>query len=192
MKRDMCQSAKAYFETMTQVISAIDYESIDQLVNRLLEARRDNRQVFVFGNGGSASTSGHFGLEFTMTGEAGGPRALQVRSLVDNIGLLTALSNDVSYEDIFRYQLASYANPEDIVIAITGSGNSPNILRACEWAKANALTVVALTGFDGGKVKEMADIHINIPNNNFGIIEDLHMSIGHIIGQRFHHLLGDI
>jgi D-sedoheptulose 7-phosphate isomerase len=189
MKRNMCQSAQDYFETMDSVIKVINYGVIDKLVDILVEARHDNRQIFVFGNGGSACTSGHFGLELTMTGEAGGPKALQVRSLVDNIGLLTALSNDICYEDVFRYQLTCYANPKDIAIAITGSGHSPNILRACEWAKANDLTVVALTGFDGGQVKEIADIHINIPNNNFGIIEDLHMSIGHIIGQRLHQML---
>ncbi|EDN68072.1 Sugar isomerase (SIS) [Beggiatoa sp. PS] len=135
MKRSMCQSAQDYFETMGNVIKAIDYKIIDQLVNKLVVAQRDKRQVFVFGNGGSASTSSHFGLEFTMTGETGGPKGLQIHSLVDNIGLLTALSNDISYEEIFRYQLAAYANPGDIAIAITGSGNSPNILRACEWAK---------------------------------------------------------
>ena len=189
MKRSMCQSAQDYFETMSRVINAIDYKIIDQLVDKLVETQRDKRQVFVFGNGGSASTSGHFGLEFTMTGETGGPKALKIHSLVDNIGLLTAISNDLSYEDIFRYQLVAYANQGDVAIAITGSGNSPNILRACEWAKENELTIVALTGFDGGQIKELADIHINVPNNNFGIIEDLHMSIGHIIGQRLHHLL---
>ncbi len=189
MNRSMCQSAKDYFDTMSRVLGAIDYGVIDALVDMLLKAQHDNRQIFVFGNGGSACTSGHFGLEFVMTGEAEGPKALRVHSLSDNIGLLTALSNDISFDDIFRYQLAAYAVPGDVAIAISGSGNSPNILRACEWAKANGVTVVALTGFDGGKVKDLADVQVHIPSNNYGIIEDLHMSIGHIIGQRLHHLL---
>jgi len=189
MMRSMCQSAKDYFDTLNRVATTIDYGIIDQLVERLVQARGDNRPVFVFGNGGSASTSGHFGLEFTMTGQAGGPKALQVRSLSDNVGLLTALANDISYDEVFRYQLESYASAGDIAIAISGSGNSPNILNACQWAKDNGIIVIALTGFDGGKLKELADIHINIPSNNYGIIEDLHMSIGHIIGQRLHQIL---
>jgi D-sedoheptulose 7-phosphate isomerase len=189
MKRTMCQSAKDYFDTMSHILGTIDYGLIDKFVELLLEVQHDNRQVFVYGNGGSACTSAHFGLEFTMTGEAGGPRALAVRCLADNIGLLTALSNDISYDDIFRYQLAAYATNGDVAIAISGSGNSPNILEACQWAKDNGLTVVALTGFDGGAVKDLANMHINIPSDNFGIIEDLHMSIGHIVGQRLHQLL---
>ncbi|RKZ37822.1 MAG: phosphoheptose isomerase [Gammaproteobacteria bacterium] len=189
MNRSMCQSAKDYFDTMNQVLSRIDYDIIDKLVNLLIEAQHNNRQIFVFGNGGSACTSAHFGLEFVMTGQAGGPKALQVHSLADNIGLLTALSNDIAFDDVFSYQLASLANAGDVAIAITGSGNSPNILKACQWSKDNGLTVVALTGFDGGKVKDLADIQIHIPSNNYGIIEDLHMSIGHIIGQRLHLLL---
>lgn len=192
MSRSMCHSAKDYFETMDQVLNSIDYGVIDALVEMLLEVQRDNRQVFVFGNGGSACTSSHFVLEFVMTGEAGGPKGLQVRGLADNMGLLTALANDISYDDVFRYQLASYANAGDVAIAISGSGNSPNILQACQWAKDNGVKVVALTGFDGGKLKELADLHVNIPNNNYGIIEDLHMSIGHIIGQRLHQTLAKV
>jgi D-sedoheptulose 7-phosphate isomerase len=189
MKRNMCQSAKDYFDTMNRVIQQIDYAKIDALVDMLVKAQREKRQVFILGNGGSACTSSHFGLEFVMTGEAGGPKALQARSLTDNVGLITALANDISYDDIFRSQLASYANPGDIVIAISGSGNSPNVVKTCEWAKANQVTVVGVTGFDGGTLKAMADLSIHIPNNNYGIVEDLHMSIGHIAGQRLHQLL---
>ncbi len=189
MNRSMCQSAQDYFTTMNEVISAIDYKIIDELVDKLVQAQKENRKVFVFGNGGSASTSGHFGLEFVMTGAPGGPKALQVHSLSDNVGLLTALANDTSYAEIFRYQLNAFAVAGDIAIAITGSGNSPNIVNACQWAKENGVTVVALTGFSGGKVQELADIQIHVPSNNYGIIEDLHMSIGHIIGQRLHQIL---
>jgi phosphoheptose isomerase len=104
----------------------------------------------------------------------------------DNIGLLTALGNDISYEETFSYPLASYAQPGDVAVALSCSGNSPNVLHAVRWARDHGLTVVALTGFAGGKLKELADIHVNIPSTNYGLIEDLHLSVNHIVAQSLH------
>lgn len=189
MSRVMCTSAKDYFTTMGHLCQTIDWQAIDQLADRLLEAWRNKRQVFVFGNGGSACSAGHFIIELVMTAGGKGQRGLRAIALSDNIGTLTALANDISYEDIFRYPLVSHASQGDIALAISGSGNSPNVLRACEWAKDHGLVIVALTGFDGGQLQHLADIHINVPNDNYGIIEDLHMSIGHILGQRLYHAI---
>jgi D-sedoheptulose 7-phosphate isomerase len=97
--------------------------------------------------------------------------------------MMTALGNDISYEQVFAFPLASYAQAGDLAVAISCSGNSPNVLRACEWAKANGLNVVALTGLAGGKVKDLAHVHANVPSDNYGVVEDLHMSMGHIAAQ---------
>ncbi len=184
MARMMSASAKDYLETMGQLCQTLDYGAIDALADRLLQTWRDNQQVFVFGNGGSACTAGHFIIELVMTAGVGGSRGLRAFALPDNVGMLTALANDFSYEEIFHYPLASYGQPGDIALAISGSGNSPNVLKAAHLAKQRGLVLVALTGFDGGELKNLADLHINVPNDNYGIIEDLHMSIGHILGQR--------
>jgi phosphoheptose isomerase len=101
----------------------------------------------------------------------------------DNIGIVTAVANDIDYAESFSMPLAAYAQPGDLAVAISCSGNSPNIVHACNVARGMGLTVVGLTGFDGGKVKGLADLHINIPCDNYGIIEDLHLSIGHMVAQ---------
>lgn len=190
MARIMCKSAKEYLDTLGHLCHTIDHQAIDALAQRLLQAWRENRQVLVYGNGGSACTSSHFVIELLLTcGMDQGNRGLRAISLPDNVGVLTALANDTSYDKVFYYPLVSYAQPGDVVIAISGSGNSPNVLVATEWAKQHGLFIVAITGFDGGKLKNLADLHINIPNDNYGIMEDLHMSIGHIVGQSLHHAI---
>jgi phosphoheptose isomerase len=107
----------------------------------------------------------------------------------DNLPMLTAVGNDISYADAFAFQLESYARKGDLAVAISCSGNSPNILKAAEVALRGGLTLVALTGLKGGKVGPMSHIHINVPSENFGVIEDLHMSVGHIAAQAFHNRL---
>ncbi len=189
MSRIMCKSAKEYLDTMGRLCQIIDYSVIDAFAKLLFTAWQENRQVLVFGNGGSACTSGHFVIELLMTAGCNGPRGLRAIALSDNIGTLTAVSNDWSYEKIFSYPLRSYGQPGDIAVAISGSGNSPNVLQAVELAKAKGMKVVALTGFDGGKLKDLADLQIHIPNDNYGIIEDLHLSVGHIVGQILNHAI---
>jgi D-sedoheptulose 7-phosphate isomerase len=185
----MYRSAKEYFTVEGQLCQTLDHKKIDELADLLLEAHRNNQQVFVFGNGGSACTSSHWIIELAMSAASPGHKGLRAYALPDNVGWLTALANDYAYEDIFYYPLSTYAQPGDVAIAISGSGNSPNIVKACQWAKENGVKVVGLTGFSGGKLKEMADFNIHVPNDNYGIIEDLHMSIGHLIGQRLHHTI---
>jgi D-sedoheptulose 7-phosphate isomerase len=189
MKKEMCSSAQDYFATLGQLCSVIDHKAVDTLADKLLEVRRDNHQVFVFGNGGSACTSGHWIIELAVTSAGENNKGVRAFALPDNIGTLTALANDYSYEDVFYSPLKTYAQRGDVVIAISGSGNSPNVIKACQWAKSNGIMVVGLTGFDGGKLKEMSDLNIHVPCNNYGILEDLHMSIGHLVGQRLYHAI---
>ena len=184
MAGTICSTASGYFEQMGQVLKRIDGSAIDRFGDLLFEAWRDDRQVFVFGNGGSASTASHQVCDFVKTACVDGKRRLRAFSMVDNLGMLTAVGNDISYDDTLLFPLVSYAKAGDLAVGLSCSGNSPNLLKACSWAKEKGLTVVAMTGFAGGKVKDLAHLHINIPSENYGIIEDLHLSIGHIAAQR--------
>ena len=179
----MSKTASSYIAEMSRALSQVDPGATERFADIVFAAWRDNRHVFVFGNGGSAYTSSHFVTDLVKTASVEGKKRLHATSLVDNVGLTTAIGNDISYDDIFRFPLASYARSGDIAIGISCSGNSPNLLRACEWAKETGLTVIALTGFSGGKVKNLANLHINVPSENYGVIEDLHLSIAHIVAQ---------
>lgn len=186
-----CTSARSYFKGMNALLSAIDHDAIDEFGHLLYEIWRERRRVFVFGNGGSAMTASHHVCDFVKTAAVNGQPRLEAISLVDNVGLLTAVGNDIGYDDTFRYALESMAHASDIVVAISCSGNSSNVVKACEWAKRNGLVVVALTGFDGGRIGKLANIHINVPSENYGLIEDLHMSIGHVVAQSLHASVGN-
>ncbi|MHC4947627.1 MAG: D-sedoheptulose-7-phosphate isomerase [Planctomycetota bacterium] len=178
-----CQSSRGYFEAMADVFGRLDHDAIDAYADVIFEAWADERRVFVFGNGGSAYTASHHVTDYVKTASVEGRRRLQAISLVDNLGLLTAIGNDIDYDDVFRYGLESSARAGDVAVAISASGRSPNVVRACEWAKANGLTVVAVTGFQGGLIGPIADLHLNVPSENYGIIEDGQMAIGHVAAQ---------
>ncbi|MBC7835852.1 MAG: SIS domain-containing protein [Phycisphaerales bacterium] len=175
--------AREYFDVMAGAFAKIDAGAIDQYAEVLFGAWKDGRTVFIFGNGGSAYNASHHVADYVKTAAVEGQPRLKAMSLSDNMGMLTAIGNDLSYDQTFSYPLESYAARGDVAVGISCSGNSPNLMRACEWAKKSGLTVVALTGFSGGKVKDLAHLHINVPSENYGVIEDLHMSVGHIAAQ---------
>lgn len=183
MTHTVATSAHAYLTNLAHRATGLDCAAIDRYAAMVYDAWRNRRRVFVFGNGGSALTASHHVCDYVKTAEVAAQRRLQAFSLVDNPGMTTAIGNDIDYASTFVYPLESYAAPGDMAVAISASGNSPNVVKACEWAKEHGMTVVALTGFDGGKIGAMADLHINAPSDNYGIIEDLHMSIGHIAAQ---------
>lgn len=183
MAGTICNNAKQYLDGLTELIQRVDPEPIDALADALFEIWEGDRHVFVYGNGGSAYTASHFVTDLVKTAEVENQRRLRAISLVDNYGLTTAMGNDISYDDTFVYPLESYARPGDLAIAVSCSGNSPNVVRACEWAKGNGMKVACLTGFAGGKIADLADIHINIPSDNYGLIEDLHLSVNHMVAQ---------
>src|SRR5688500_6929847 len=130
-------SAKTYLAEMSAVLQKLDQRAIEQFAELLFAAWRDRKRVFIFGNGGSACTASHFVADFVKTAAVEGQKRLMAFCLGDNHGLMTALGNDVSYDQVFAYPLASYAQAGDLVVAISCSGNSPNVLWACEWAKTN-------------------------------------------------------
>lgn len=183
MAGTIAHSAKDYFDAMAAAAGHVDAAAVERYAQILFEAWRDGRRVLVFGNGGSAYNASHHVTDYVKTASVQGRPRLKAISLTDNVGLTTAVGNDLAYDQTFLFPLESYGQAGDVAVGISCSGNSPNLLRACEWAREHGLTVVALTGFSGGKVKDVAHLHINVPSENYGVIEDLHMSIGHIASQ---------
>lgn len=186
MAGSIAGSSNDYFTQLTRAAAAIDRGAIESYVDALFDAWTRRAQVFVFGNGGSAYNASHHVTDYVKTASAADRFRLRAFSLADNFGMTTAIGNDLAYDETFSFPLESYASKGDLAVGISCSGNSPNLLRACRWARDNGLTVVAMTGFQGGQVRQMADIHINVPSDNYGVIEDLHLSIGHIATQMLH------
>jgi D-sedoheptulose 7-phosphate isomerase len=172
-----------YFKQLSDTSLQIETALISAYADLLFDAWRRRSRVFIFGNGGSAFNASHHVADYVKTASCPNRHRLQAFSLTDNAGLTTAIGNDLSYEESFSFPLESYSQPGDIAVGISCSGNSPNLLHAFEWARQNDLKIVALTGFRGGKAKDLAHLHINVPSDNYGVIEDLHLSIGHIAAQ---------
>ncbi|MGA1468217.1 MAG: D-sedoheptulose-7-phosphate isomerase [Phycisphaerales bacterium] len=183
MVKTTCDSARQYLDALGSLLPNLDAEAIDLVTDSVFRRWADDRQVLVLGNGGSASTAAHYVTDLVKTAWVPGQRRLRTLSMTDNPGLTTAIGNDIAFEESFSFPLESYAREGDLVIAISGSGNSPNIVSACRFARSLSLEVVGLTGFDGGELGRLADLHVNVPSDNYGLIEDLHLSMGHMIGQ---------
>jgi len=141
------------------------------------------------GNGGSASTASHFACDLGKGTICEGKPRFRVVSLNDNMPLITALSNDFGYERVFIEQLMNLVSPDDLVISITGSGNSPNILKAVEYAKKQGAKTIGLIGFGGGKLQEIVDEHITVSNTNYGQVEDIHLILAHALSQYFKEMI---
>jgi D-sedoheptulose 7-phosphate isomerase len=183
-------STPRYFKMFEQVIARLPHSTIEQAAAELLVAYEQNRTIFLFGNGGSAALASHFACDLGKgTIRNGDQKRFRVLALTDNLPLLTAWANDSCYEDVFAEQLRNFLEPGDVAFAISGSGNSANVLRALEVAhKAGALNI-GLTGFCGGKMKNLCNPCIVIPSENMQIIEDLHLSVTHAIFSVVRHRL---
>ena len=143
------------------------------------------RSVFILGNGGSASTASHMAADLVKNTIGPNMRRFRIMSLNDNIPLLTALSNDLGYDNMFAEQLQNLIQPGDVLIVISGSGNSPNVLKAMEYARSRSAQVAALLGFGGGKAAELADLVVLIDSDDYGVVEDAHLIINHILVEHF-------
>ena len=172
-----------YFRTLAEASGLIDLKAIDVAAQTLLDGVKKGARIYCCGNGGSAAIADHLTCDFVKGVRTDTHLHPHVTSLVSTVSLVTAISNDIGYGEAFRFQLESLAKPGDILMAISSSGNSPNIVNAIDWAKNNSVTSIALTGFSGGKAAQMADVNILVPCNNYGIVEDLHQSIMHILAQ---------
>jgi D-sedoheptulose 7-phosphate isomerase len=179
--------AKKYIERLKSLLDSLELESIAEVVELLRDLRERRKSVYIIGNGGSAATATHMALDLSFcTRMCEGPR-LRAISLATNISYITAAANDLNYEVIFEEQLKDLLQNGDAVIAISASGNSPNILRAVKFAKAMGATTVGITGFTGGRLKEMCDLtlHVESEEGDYGPVEDIHMILDHLITAYF-------
>ncbi len=170
-----------YKNTICDAMDSITSDNFRAFVEMLRSAYMDDRQIFVMGNGGSAATANHFVCDFGKNAVAGDHRRFRMISLSDNVEKLTALGNDFDFSQIFSQQLKNLMREGDVLVAISASGNSPNLIRACEYAKTQKASIAALTGFDGGKLKTLADVNFIVPLKSYEQIEDVHMIITHMI-----------
>lgn len=169
----------AYFDKLKDTIDLIPKDDLNTLMNLLEEARNGNKTIFIMGNGGSAATASHYVCDFNKGVSLNQDKKYKFICLNDNIPSLMAYGNDLSYDDIFLYPLKTYFKPGDLVIGISGSGNSKNVVRALEYANENGGVTIGLSGYDGGKVKKITEYGVHIPIDDMQITEDLHMVLDH-------------
>lgn len=182
----------AYLERESSVLQALDAEAINQALNLLLETFENGNTVFVFGNGGSSSTASHFQNDFNKGVSEYTEKKFNFLCLNDNVATVMAVANDIGFEEVFRFQLTGHMRPGDVVMAISGSGNSKNVLNAVEYAKEQGCKVIGLTGFDGGKLKGLSDVSLHAPVNSMQITEDIHMVFDHLMMSVFYRDLAGI
>jgi D-sedoheptulose 7-phosphate isomerase len=181
----------AYFDRISAELARLDRRQVERWADLLYDAWQAGKFVFIFGNGGSGTTATHMAEDLgksTLRPEHlkdDSRRRMKVMSLTDNCGWILAVGNDCGYEEIFVQQLMNYASPGDLAIAISGSGNSPNILAAVDWANRHRLVTFGLTGYDGGKLKDLASDGMHVPLSDMGMVESIHLAV-------FHWVLNDV
>ena len=181
--KDPVAFAGAYLDYLTSVLKTIDTREIGQFIETLLDAREVGATIYFIGNGGSAATASHFANDIAI-GTNSYDKPFRAVSLTDSNAIITAVGNDFGYEEIFVRQLRVLGRAGDVVVAISASGNSPNLIRAFDYAKSIGIKTVAITAFDGGKIKQMADEGVHVPTapEEYGPAEDAHMVLDHLVG----------
>jgi D-sedoheptulose 7-phosphate isomerase len=174
-----------YKSALMEAIAAIDLSSVEEAIRWFREAREGGRHIFVCGNGGSASTASHFACDVLKGASYNRAARFRIMALTDQLPTITAYANDVGYDCVFAEQLRNFAGPGDVLLGISGSGNSPNVLRAFECANEMGCRTIALTGRDGGLLAPLAQLNIRVPVPHMGRIEDAHMIVCHMIAYRF-------
>ena len=177
----MTSFPQTYKTDLLKAIDTVDLEKVNEAIQVLAQARAQARRIFVCGNGGSASTASHFVCDMVKGASFNRSTRFRIMALTDSLPTITAYSNDVSYECVFVEQLKNFAEPGDVLMAISGSGNSPNVLRAVEYANSIGCRTIALSGRDGGKLGPLAQLNIQAANPHMGRIEDVHMMVMHMI-----------
>lgn len=176
-----------YVSELTNVLNKIDTKAIDEYYNLLVDTSKDNARVYIIGNGGSAATASHMANDLKVGLGRRNIIHIDAISLADNSAVITALANDIGYDNIFYMQLKETLKPKDIIVAISCSGNSTNIIKAVEYAKKSGNKVVGITGFDGGELRKLSDVKIHFDTNigQYGLVEDMHMIVNHIVSCYF-------
>ena len=172
---------KSYFDREIETIKKLDINAINEAVNAIWSAYEREATIYIFGNGGSAATASHFVCDFNKGISENKDKKFNLICLSDNIPTMTAIANDVSYDEVFRYQLLNKLKPTDLVIGISGSGNSKNVINAVEYAKEIGTPIIGITGYNGGKLKMLADYHMDANIDDMQISEDIHMIFDHMM-----------
>lgn len=178
---DYKEKLKAYLDEEINTIKALDLDSINTVMNVLEQARLDGRRIFICGNGGSAATASHFCCDFNKGVSENQDKKYNFECLSDNVPTMMAVANDISYDEVFSFPLKNKMHPGDILIGVSGSGNSKNVVNAMEYAKSINGITIAIVGYSGGKMKAMADYSIHAEINNMQISEDIHMILDHLM-----------
>ena len=189
MHKDYRNAINKYIDDEIEVMRSLDVDSINDVMNLLVKTMEDGHTVYIFGNGGSASTASHFQNDFNKGISEHTEKKFNFQCLNDNVALMLAVANDISYDEIFRFQLQGHLKPGDIVIAISGSGNSKNVLNAVEYARKQGNKVVGVYGFGGGKLKGLSDFHLEAKTTSMQIAEDIHMMFDHLMMAIFYKTL---
>lgn len=175
------EQTRDYLGRLQRLLGQLDYDALGKIAEVVVRAYREDSTIYVIGNGGSASTASHMSCDLSKGTLSPKHRRLRVVSLNDNMAWFSAIANDLGYEEVFVEQLRHILRPGDVVIAISASGNSPNVVKAVEFAKTVSSTTIGLVGFQGGKVRQLADLVVHLESGDYGTIEDAHLILNHIL-----------
>ncbi|MDE6889300.1 MAG: SIS domain-containing protein [Eubacterium sp.] len=170
-----------YVDMEIATLKALDKDAVNKAINLLLETYDAEKSVYIFGNGGSSATASHYQNDFNKGISEYLEKKFHFQCLNDNVATVLAIANDIGFEEVFRFQLRGHLKQGDIVIALSGSGNSENVIRAVEYALQQGNKVIGMSGYDGGRLKKLSDISLHIPVNNIQIAEDIHMMLDHLM-----------
>lgn len=179
----VAEYADAYFDQVRAAHGSVDRERLAEALAVLEGAYGRGATLYVCGNGGSASIANHLVCDHSKGGQTDTELKPKVVSLSTNMEMITAIANDISYEDIFVYQLRTLAEPGDVLLTISSSGDSENVVRAAEWARGEGLEVISFTGFEGGRTAKLASVNVHVAGDNYGVVEDTHQGLMHILAQ---------
>lgn len=170
-----------YIEAEKRVLDSLDVQSIDEAMQLIQTAYNNEKSIYIFGNGGSSSTASHYQNDFNKGLSEKLERKFRFVCLNNDLPTIMAIANDIAFDEVFRYQLKGHIQPGDLVIAISGSGNSANIMKAVAYAKQQGNKVIGLCGYSGGKLKEMSDVAVHVNIDNMQLTEDIHMMLDHLM-----------
>lgn len=177
---------KEYIVLEQKILEKLDVDAIDAAMELLADCMENGRNIYIFGNGGSSATASHYQNDFNKGISEYTEKKFRFVCLNDNVPTIMAVANDIGFAEVFRFQLQGKINSSDVVMAVSGSGNSQNVINAVEYAKEQGCKIIGLTGYSGGKLKELSDISLHVPVNSMQITEDIHMVLDHLMMSIFY------
>ncbi len=186
---DFTKQIEKYIELECSVLKKLDTNAVNEAMNMILKAYREEKNIYIFGNGGSSATASHFQNDFNKGISEHVEKKFHFICLNDNVATLMAIANDIGFEEVFRFQLENRLEEGDLVIAISGSGNSENVIRAAAYAKEQGIQVIGMCGYKGGRLKELSDVALHVDVESMQVTEDVHMIFDHMIMSIFYQTL---